>query len=258
MQATEFHPFKPGGLIQLDRRGARNATCRECGLMQRARRHWDPERSLAAREKQSATRRARGLNGRGARASRARLPAPELAIVPAPAAAPVPTPPPRVADWRLSMLRLALDMALEGPSLSFPLRRALLDARGALRSELHGIPATAGAVLELPEPDPVPETHSAALPNGHEPPRAMRPIQSARVQRTARGFRGDNFRALYLRAVECGWQWEHRRGSGHVALYPPDGRKPVVLSITAPSSEARGWMNARADAKRAGLDVTGL
>lgn len=247
LRPDDYHPFKPGGPLVPDSRGRRNPSCLACGAIARARRHWTPEQSAAAALKQGASRRRSNAWRRlaeGPRGSPQVLPPPQLAAL---------EPVPRVADWRLSMLRLALDQSLEGPSLSFALRRSLLDARAALRSELYGLPAT----------DRVePPTH-AAVDYGPARVGPLEPLarpspqveeSSARRRALSRKIRDDRTRALVERAVAAGWQWRVT-GTGHVALTGPAGES-LVMSATP--SDHRGYLNNRARARRLGLDVSGL
>ena len=71
-----------------------------------------------------------------------------------------------------------------------------------------------------------------------------------------RGIRSDRVRGLFDRATDAGWSAKEL-GSGHLGLFAPDGRTRLTISMTA-KGDGHGWLNVRADAKRAGLDVAGL
>jgi hypothetical protein len=250
---VDWHPFEPGGQTFRDASGRlRNGCARPgCGAASNAYRHRGRDAALAAGAKssQTRTRKRRELEGSAS--------PPELIAVPL--ASPVirPSSPP-VADWRLSMLRLAVDMSLEGPPLSFLLRRALLDTRAALRSELYGTVAVADPRGELPQADAPPaELEELPEPAELRPERTPEPLRNARVRAVAHSFRGDKYRELFLRAVSSpGWRWS-LTGSNHVLLISPSGEH-VNLSASAQSGRGHGYANVRAQARRAGLDVAGL
>lgn len=125
-------------------------------------------------------------------------------------------------------------------------RTLLLDAQRAVRSELR--PTT---VRHTPVPD-------LADPPPRRDPIQPKPVpadqHSAARRKLAAGFRSDKTRALFLRACEQGWQ-PAITGTGHAKLISPDG-KALVLSLT--NTGGRGFGNAKATAKRMGLDVSGL
>lgn len=171
-------------------------------------------------------------------------------------------PSPRIADWRLTLLRLAIEQALNA-DLSMVLRMRLTEAQRALRSDLYGTVAIAlpesshsDAKPELPKaPSPTaPDTLPAARPSPPEVSLSKGRVDGAR--QAARAFRGDKQRALFLRAVDAGWDWA-ATGSGHMRIVGPTGAV-VIISTTAIADRGHGYRNLKSQAKRAGLDVEGL
>jgi len=163
--------------------------------------------------------------------------------------------PPRVADWRLTLLRLAIEQALNA-ELSLPLRLHLTDAQRSLRSDLYGTVATAEAVTHTPI---VPNDSAPAAPVMADPeptqPSPERTKRQSDATKIARSFRGDKYRELFNRAIEAGWSADP--SGSHVWLYGPDGGR-FSLSTTAISDRGHGFRNVKAQAKRQGLNVDGI
>lgn len=69
-----------------------------------------------------------------------------------------------------------------------------------------------------------------------------------------RGIRDSRIADLVDLAEQRGWT-VRLGGNGHLLVYPPDGGKPVSVSMTLNSKEPRAWLNTRAAFRRGGLDV---
>jgi hypothetical protein len=198
---ANVHPFVDSGRRTVGPSGRSYAVCETCGGKRIGTAHGRVEQRAPTMNPAVRARAERRVT---------ELPPP---TPPRPVAlAPRPEPPkpaaPRVADWRLSLLRLALDQALAGPHLEEVTRYKLEDARRALRSELHGQVAVAEAAigpaivtrleLEQPAPEPKPERARArADPGTHRPHGASVPIRQApralpprRPRRMATGLHG--------------------------------------------------------------------
>lgn len=176
--------------------------------------------------------------------SRARVTVPASTIPPVGAGiSHEPTNVERVPPWQLKALELHVAEALR-VDVSYALRILLLDTQRAIRSELSPTTVRHAPDVELPATRPATVT----------PPRHDQPL-SAGTSTIGRGIRNDRFRALYARAVSEGWA-PKPTGSGHVRLTGPSGSS-FVISITSDGG-GRAFRNTRAQAKRAGLDVTGL
>lgn len=83
------------------------------------------------------------------------------------------------------------------------------------------------------------------------------PVDStvARARQATKGIRNERVRALATRAIAAGWS-PRRDSRDHLRLERA-GHPPIVLSMTA-GDDARSWANARAAARRKGLDTAGL
>lgn len=150
---------------------------------------------------------------------------------------------------------LALDaiLALPADRVSWRIRLAVVNARDAL-------PVPVFASLNAPDapadPDPVTDTILAVIPRlAPSTPRVA--DDGGNPERIIRGIRNDRVRELAKRAHKAGWKVS-LMGSGHIAV--DRGRDRLVLSGTMGDSRRGGhaWGNAKAAARRAGLDVTGL
>lgn len=60
-----------------------------------------------------------------------------------------------------------------------------------------------------------------------------------------------DLKAIVRMAKAQGWRVE-QRGSGHLTFYPPDPKKPFIVSGGTPS-DYRALLNLRAHLRRAGL-----
>jgi hypothetical protein len=179
------------------------------------------------------------------------------------AAAPTPLPPKRANGHirtpaaEMVVLAVAIDAVLALPSdvVRTSLRVRLESARAAI--DVPVLPTLA------PQPDPEPDAEPSGVGgptvdgSGDQPGPSTRsrpeaPPTAARTM--VRGIRNDRVRKLVLRAVGDGWT-PRRTGSGHVAL--DKGDSTLILSASA-TGNARSWQNARAEAKRHGIDVRGL
>ena len=67
-----------------------------------------------------------------------------------------------------------------------------------------------------------------------------------------RGLRDRRFQRLIDAAVAHGWKLDYN-GSGHPALYPAGGGKPIWLSATLDSKEPHAYLNVRASLRRRGV-----
>lgn len=73
----------------------------------------------------------------------------------------------------------------------------------------------------------------------------------------ARGIRNDRLRRLVREARRQGWH-DEIDGRGHLRVVGPEG-KAFTVSLTVNNSKmGHDYENCRADARRAGLDVSGL
>jgi hypothetical protein len=67
------------------------------------------------------------------------------------------------------------------------------------------------------------------------------------------GFRSGTQRTIFKAALKQGWTW-HVNGDTHIVITNPTTKAYVVLSATA-SDRGRTAANARAAARKAGLDI---
>jgi hypothetical protein len=160
----------------------------------------------------------------------------------------------KVADWRLHFLRHAVELVSAAHLELEPLTEIRLhELERALRSELYGT-AQAGELEHRPEEPP---TATRAVEPAPEPVPIVAPLASATARRLLHSIRSDKHRELVRRAIAGGWRAD-RTGTGHIALYPPGGGSPIVVSGSAGAGRGHGWYNLRAQASRLGLDVAGL
>jgi hypothetical protein len=146
-------------------------------------------------------------------------------------------------------LRHAVELALEHPAeLDDVLELRLRETARAVRSALYGT----GELVPPPEL-PVELEELAREPSLSSS--RITPLANGRVRKVAHGFRSPRARELFLRAVRDGHRWQ-RTSSGHVLIHGPTGE--VSLSMSVDERNARSWANARATARRAGLNVEGL
>lgn len=106
--------------------------------------------------------------------------------------------------------------------------------------------------------DPAPDYASVPGTPWAPRPEAQAPVQTsarARAREVTKGIRNDRVRELATRAVAQGWT-PRKTGDGHLRLEHA-GHPPLVLSMTG-TADGRSWRNARAAARRRGLDVAGL
>jgi hypothetical protein len=113
--------------------------------------------------------------------------------------------------------------------------------------------------LDVAEVGPAPEPPTPDLVAAHPEtlaPRTPVPTPDAAAQRLIRGIRDDRTKALARRAVQAGASLS-MTGSGHLAI--DRGGQRLVVSTTANGGRrGHSWGNVRAQAKRVGIDVTGL
>jgi len=227
--AIEPHEFNEGLEVALDKRGYRLRLCRPpCGAPANAPQH----RGYGAHK--------RGYVPKSQRA---------------PVAPPVPVP-----TWEAHLLAHAIDVALDLPTsgLSWRVRTRLILVRQALAEDFPGlvvgekpidsIMQTAAEIIDLPS-----RTRTRRAPEAPPPSTVPNPIRATRKLR--RGIRNDRVRALFDRATAQGWLGR-TLGSGHIEMRGPDGAR-LVISETS-NGMGRGWDNARAQAKRLGIDTAGL
>jgi len=235
--ARNLHPFVLGGP---ERRTKAGAVIRECGdpscrKAQNSPTHWTPDRARLAPGRKGAGRPQSPPQG----APRGRTIAPAEYVSLALAVDRILALPPEVVGWRLRM-RLA-DV------------RTLLDVPAYPTLALPAVPEA------TPDPDPV-EAETTAQVEASLGPRLAQyaPVVhgDAQVAGILRGIRNDRHRTLVRRAQAAGWEIA-MTGSGHVSL--SKGSQRLILSTTAGDGRrGHNWGNVRAQAKRAGLDVTGL
>lgn len=230
------HPFAPSGRYELDRRGRRLELCATCGRKRIGLTH--------GRREEPARRAGRDIEGpAGVRDTHER-------VSPAP-------PPPR----ELLLVALALDALLELPAGSLEWRlelraHALREAIALPRSEAFARPAEEAAPGTATNPaEPL---RDAELLEVLEAPPAARiedapPALRSRARALTRGITDKRYRELAVRAVIAGWNLR-RTGAGHWLI--EHGRESITFSSTP--SDRRAWLNTRARARRAGLDVEGL
>lgn len=250
------HPFTWSGELRQGPIGRPSKVCATCGATRPAhRQRWAP----------GSRRRSQAPGG-------ARAPLTDSPVRPP---EPAPEPPPPIEREVLALI-LALDTILAEPPDTLPvaawvrareLRNALPVprweplAKPPRRPRLAAVPPPAAPALEEANADREGWPRGGgAWGNGTAgaAPRADRVDPTmARARQATKGIRNDRMRALAARAVAEGWQ-PRKTGDGHLRLDPPGGTgAPIVLSLTA-TAAGRGWANAKADAKRRGLDVTGL
>lgn len=217
------HPFIPSGNY-VDRppdkigRIWHRQLCGECGLFQNAVRH----RGVASPEPQKA---APAKRQPVVRAERIKVPEAELAL-----------------------LAIAVDQALALPadSLGWKLRLRLAEIRPLI--EIPTFPTMAVSHVE----EAVTEVMTEAVP-ALKP--IARPVAPAGKQYSIlRGIRHDKVRELVKRAMAQGWSVS-KTGSGHIAL--DKGKQRIIMSGTS-TGAGRSWGNARSQARKYGIDVTGL
>lgn len=251
LAALGAHAFDPAPTTEAtprDKGGKLLRSCRVCGRPGRGSGH-----------------RLAGLTGE-ARALRARRPPRE------PGAPPEPRPrvaPPARAEARrpeapqkrrsrripareLVVLAGAIDAILELPidAVGWRLRLRLADIRPILGVETH--PTLRYDSSAQPEPEPPSPALLERLP-GLQPPVVESPRAASLSILT--GIRDDKVKALARRAIEDGWEARKTMG-GHLAL--DRGEKTVIISTTVRGGAGHSWGNIRAEAKRHGIDVSGL
>lgn len=64
-------------------------------------------------------------------------------------------------------------------------------------------------------------------------------------------FRSEKLAALFVAVDKAGWRW--RKGSSHIVCYPPDGSRPLILSLTAYDGIAT--RSTEAQFRRSGLKI---
>lgn len=242
-ERAEKHPFDPtGGQVVIDARGHRYPACRVCGQKSFTIAH----RGLATVPTPTPLRVVPVPHDRTTTPStpvrtardRIRIPDAEVAGL-AIAIDRVLALPDDVVDWKL---RLRLQGARELIDVPvFPtLDRRLVDDGG---SEDEG----RGEASTLPTDSVTPTVKSTPLPPS--------PVVNAR--RILTGIRSSRVRELAKRAQSAGFELT-MTGGGHLAM--SKGSHRIITSMTMADSrrDGHGWGNLRSEAKRAGIDVTGL
>ena len=164
-----------------------------------------------------------------------------------------PAPTRKVADWRIHLLRHAVELVRDSHlELEAITAIRLEELHRALRSELYG--------SHLEEREPVTPADVPRPAPAIEPPPVpgpVSPLANERARRLLQGIRGDKQRELVRRAIAAGWRHD-RTGGGHIRLWPADGSsRALTVSCTA-LPQGHGWRNLRAAATAAGLDTSGL
>lgn len=165
--------------------------------------------------------------------------------------------PRRVAElaepWQVSMLRLALDqvLALDPDAVGWRLRMRAADLAVALHVGLDDAPV-------LPELDPLrPEYVDVDERDSHgaEPSELVRPSRRHESKWLRRLLGASGLWPIAERALDSGWTARREGGGMRVAFLSPNGRDTFRMHS---SGEGRSYANARAAARRAGLDTAGL
>lgn len=164
--------------------------------------------------------------------------------------------------WEVRLLAIALDRVIAaGPDrVGWRLSIRAADTRKAIEN----VPGA--EVVPFLDGEPMPLQTTETTEPGQPPARpAPTPLpvevrasraEVARVRSTVKGIRSDRYRALVARAILSGAQVEHR-GSGHLRVMGGPLTRPLVVSTTSDGG-GRTWENLRAQARRAGLDTSGL
>jgi len=161
-----------------------------------------------------------------------------------------------VAPAEYVALAIAVDtiLALPADVVGWRLRMRLADIRTLLPVD----PFPSLGAREA-EPDPEPPTPALAAVSNRAAdlqPRQVETAGDAKVAGILRGVRNDRIRTLAKRAHQSGWDVA-MTGSGHIRL--SHGAQTMILSTTAGDGRrGHSWGNTRAEAKRLGLDVSGL
>ena len=223
------HEFAPSGRSRINARGRALPICLECDAPNLSPVHWPKLRGLEIAPKSKAKPGARLGRPPGSRTKR-------------PADTHLP--------WQLRMLAIACDQAMiAGPDVVG--WRAFLEAK-SLRDSITEMPA-----------DPIVARELRAVPTAAEPEIAAQRVEIlsvakptiSRARNATKGIRSDRMRALAVRAISLGAQ-PTRRGD-HLRLTGGPLQAPVTISTTS-NGLGRSWLNLKAAAKRAGLDVAGL
>lgn len=233
---TDRHPFVIGTEVQTDSRGHRRALCRVCGAVSSAL----PHRAEVG----------------GAILAPLDDPSDRSASAPPPTAVPVRPGPvrpakitPPVAEIALVAIGIDRLLALPTDAVSWRLRVRLTEVRQLLDCPV------------LPTLDPADQVDPDASPPTDrdldlKPSLAPQRIDAAPVvvgNAILRSITDSRRRTLVRRAIETGWS-ANRTASNHVAL----DKGATRIIVTMHEGYGRAWANTRAQAKRAGLDVTGL
>lgn len=266
--AYNGHPFAPGSEARTipDRRSTRGTRviplCATCGKPANAPAH----RHDARREAPPG----RPERRRAVRVTRDRLRVTEAPAGMIPSAAlPPALPAPAFVRRDHLALALALDAILDAAD-GGGLHGAAITFAVALRASLE-VPRFRSAPEEPAQAEPEPEEVPPASPrwsNGHAPAvPALAPVEGgrrrdrdpavARARSAAKGIRSERLRDLAVEAIRQGWA-PRKSGGGHLRLERP-GYAPVTVSTTA-NDDAMGhhYQNAKAQARRAGVDVSTL
>jgi hypothetical protein len=166
--------------------------------------------------------------------------------------APPPTTPAEYVQAALAIDRI---LALPADLVGWRLRLRLADVRPLL-----GVPDY--PVLGTPAPDhpgvePDPEAPPPSLLEDRPAlrPKVLEPAATTAALGIIRGIRSDRIKSLARRALDQGWDVS-MTGGGHVRL--AKGSQVIIASGSAETGSGHGWGNLRAQARRSGLDVTGL
>ena len=245
--APDTHLFRPGRRVLVASDGRRFARCATCGQTKRFAAHRQAARLAAGLD----PRDPRVIRRESPQAGRAVPPPPDRPTVAKDSDPPAPIAIPNVAPlpWQLHLLDLALETTLRA-DIAYATRVLALDLQRAVRSELRAPATTRPAPVGAPAID-AHKPRRLRVVSDDEP---LSPGSGAQLRRIARGIRSERVRALFLRAVESGWQWR-LTGDGHLRVTGPAGL-PLVLSTTG--DRGRGYANAKAKAKRLGLAVDDL
>jgi hypothetical protein len=156
--------------------------------------------------------------------------------------------PPELIGWRVHLRSQELRRAIPEIPPSRPARApAELDATGDSLPAASPSRARSDAAGVNPAAPPG-ATQEPAVLIEHAPP-----SERSRARALAKAIKDARFRELAVRAIVAGWTLE-RTGSGHWKI--KHGASALVIPQTP--SDHRAWMNARAHARRLGIDTEGL
>ena len=157
--------------------------------------------------------------------------------------------------WQVSMLRLALDqvLALPADSVGWRLRMRAADLAVALHVGTFAEDGPIDPQLDPLRPEYVDVDERDS--HGAEPSREVRPSKRHGAKWLRSRFAACGMWPIIERALDHGWTARREGGGMRVVLLSPNGVDSFRMHA---SGEPRSYENARAAARRAGLDTAGL